>query len=241
MLIDIVMVRDELDMLDLRLRTYAGIVDRFVIIEGTRTFGTGDPKPTHVADSGRFCRPDTQRVVVDDWPDGGPWARERHQRNAAAWATEEYPADTKVMFGDVDEFPGVDVVAEFTHGPTPSHPLACQHRNMVYAINLEHPDPHVGTMLATLGEMRALTPQGLRDARQGAKRIVSGFHFSWTGDLAAKAAATAHTEFADLDYQRGRDEQVCPWDGKPLRRVDIDVSWPPPLLGPRVLPDGWLA
>lgn len=106
MLYDCFLINDELDILDWRLRLQEPFVDRFVIVEGTRTF-RGEPKPLHFADNrDRFSAfaDKIQHVLVDDFPVvDSPWLRELHQRRAMAAALVDVRPSDWVIIGDVDE------------------------------------------------------------------------------------------------------------------------------------------
>jgi beta-1,4-mannosyl-glycoprotein beta-1,4-N-acetylglucosaminyltransferase len=76
---------NELDLLELRLKTLGDIVDRFVLVESTRTF-TNQPKPLNFELNKERFQAYLDRiiyVIVDDNPDGDdPWVREQFQRDA---------------------------------------------------------------------------------------------------------------------------------------------------------------
>src|SRR3954452_22854579 len=85
-LYDCVVFNDELDLLEVRLRTAGEYVDVFVIVEAPRTF-SGDDKPLVFGENReRFRRCDAQirHVVVDDLPPPVPtrWEPEVFQRDA---------------------------------------------------------------------------------------------------------------------------------------------------------------
>ena len=76
---------NELELLELRLHELAGVVDKFVLVEATRTF-TNKPKPLYFQENrARFAAFENKlvHVVVADLPDSSDaWVVERFQRNA---------------------------------------------------------------------------------------------------------------------------------------------------------------
>ena len=75
---------DELDLLEIRLHELAGIVNRFVLVESTKTFTYRD-KPLYYAENRERYRqwwPQIDHYVIDNMsPSGDCWGRERQQRN----------------------------------------------------------------------------------------------------------------------------------------------------------------
>lgn len=110
---------NELELLELRLHELDGIVDKFVLVEATRT-QTGLPKPLYFAENRARFAAFAERiihVVVDDMPPGdGPrahWVRERHQRNAIARGLVNCRPQDIIMVSDLDEIPNVQTLARF--------------------------------------------------------------------------------------------------------------------------------
>jgi hypothetical protein len=103
---------DELNVLEIRLKTLSPLVDRFVLTEATVT-QRGQPKPLYFAENKeRFAEwlPKIVHVVVEDMPAGegsdNDWARERFQRSASGRGL--YPdmqPEDQVLVGDLDEIP----------------------------------------------------------------------------------------------------------------------------------------
>lgn len=99
---------NELELLELRLNELAGVVDRFVIVEATRTF-SNQPKPL-------FYRENRERfaafadkiihVVVEDAPDtADAWEMQRMQRNCIGRGLTGCQPDDLILVSDLDEIP----------------------------------------------------------------------------------------------------------------------------------------
>lgn len=221
-IVDAVMVRDELDLLEARLTEYAPFVDLFVVIEGDRQFGNGADKPYHVTDNPERFAPwvDSIEVVRHRVTANDAWKREHEQRRALHQVVEQCAGDDLILWGDVDEFWPVDVLARDIRTP-----LTIDNRHMVFAPNLEHPKREFGTVIMRADQMA--DPQDARTGRNHHRRIPGGFHFSWMPhNLTDKVLATAHTEVVGMDVEAGRRHKVTPWDGQRLDVVNVDSSWP---------------
>jgi beta-1,4-mannosyl-glycoprotein beta-1,4-N-acetylglucosaminyltransferase len=76
---------NELDILEIRLKTMAEVIDTFVIVEAPWTF-QGATKPLYFNDNRRRFRhylPRIRHIVVEDlMAYDNPWHREYYQRNA---------------------------------------------------------------------------------------------------------------------------------------------------------------
>jgi beta-1,4-mannosyl-glycoprotein beta-1,4-N-acetylglucosaminyltransferase len=152
---DSVLVNDELDLLELRLRLLEDVVDRFVVVEAARTF-TGRPKPLHVAGNrDRFRRwKDRLELVTAELSDRADsamplgasaverrrhlaFSREREQERAQLRVLAEAAPDDLVILADVDELvhPGV-VRWLLAHR---SDPIRLRLRQAMYRANWEWP------------------------------------------------------------------------------------------------------
>lgn len=110
---------NELELLEVRLHELDRLVDRFVLVEATRTF-PGLPKPLHFLENReRFAAFASKiiHVVVDDMPGGdGPrdhWIRDRFQRNAIGRGLTGCKPDDVIMVSDLDEIPKASTVEQF--------------------------------------------------------------------------------------------------------------------------------
>jgi beta-1,4-mannosyl-glycoprotein beta-1,4-N-acetylglucosaminyltransferase len=116
---------NELELLELRLNELAGVVDKFVIVEATRTF-TNQPKRLFFQENRELFREFDGRIIhvaVTDSPDvSDPWTVEYFQRNCIARGLAQCRPDDWILVSDLDEIPRattVKRVAEehpFPHG-----------------------------------------------------------------------------------------------------------------------------
>jgi beta-1,4-mannosyl-glycoprotein beta-1,4-N-acetylglucosaminyltransferase len=134
---------DELDLLEARLRELGEHVDRFVIVEGDRTF-VGTPKPL-VYDQSRDRFAEWRDKIVHivarlDEHAAWAWDRENQQRAAlAAYLEAEAAPDDVIMLGDVDEFPDRDAFGYLRDHAGP--PVRLRLHHAVYFLNWILPNP----------------------------------------------------------------------------------------------------
>lgn len=106
---------NEFDILEIRLHELYPVVDRFVIVEGSKTYTGKDKSPNFAINMQRYKRfwDKIEYVYVDDWPESvDPWARERHQRNALFRRNDDLSDDDFIMLSDADEIPSREAVAK---------------------------------------------------------------------------------------------------------------------------------
>ena len=122
MIYDCFIIFNELDLLEIRLNVLKDVVDKFVVIEGTKTH-TGKSKPLYFAENLERFSAFADRiihVVVDDFPEPpagyteqqASWMREDWQRNGIARGLKDAKPDDIVIVGDVDEIPRPAVITK---------------------------------------------------------------------------------------------------------------------------------
>ena len=255
--IDCFTFNNELVLLELRLRTLEAVVDRFVLVEATRSH-TGRPKALIYEEQAELFSAWSDRirhVVVRDLPlDANPWVPERFQRNAIRRGLEDAPLDALVLVSDIDEIPRAAAVAGLQgrlHAGAWSGPLVFEMQGMNRALNERATyaspyDGQYGTVAFTRAELRAPEDaRGLRLSvpRDHPDRVLrnAGWHFSFLGDgdaMRAKLDDYAHQETNRLVFRdearfadraaRGRNVFGTP-DVR-FRVVPVDSTLPEPLL-----------
>ena len=122
MLYDCFIIFNELDLLEIRLNVLKDVVDKFVVVEGTKTH-TGKPKPLYFNENKeRFAafKDKIIHVIVDDFPEppagyterDASWMREDWQRNAIVRGLKEANPEDIVIIADADEIPRPEIIAE---------------------------------------------------------------------------------------------------------------------------------
>jgi len=247
---DCFMFSNELLLLELRFHELAGVVDRFVLVEGTRSFD-GTPKPLHFAENRERFRPFLDKVVhvvVDDLPpfEGNAWALENFQRNAIARGLRDCRPDDLILVSDADEVPRASTVAGFD-----ARLGVVENRLYYYKFNLQMVaggDAYLSTRMIRARDLR--TPQALRKVkgksypwwrldRRPPRTILreGGWHFSYVlgaQDIARKVRVGAHQEYNTSHFTDPARIERCMREGtdlfdrsgRRLRAVPIDGSYP---------------
>jgi hypothetical protein len=237
------MLRDELDMLECRLREFEGRDVCHVLVESATTH-RGDPKPLHYAENAeRFAKWNDSVVhVVADGLDRpmDPWPREHAQRDAAMSVLRDAAADGDVvLIADVDEFPPWPL-------PEPDPVAAFRMRLFMYAVDWQYPELHHCAVVARWAAVKGKGLAAVRDGRYGYPAVDGGMHLTWLGGLEGqreKLRVTCHTEMTAAEYQRiwsgacyergehhGGQYQMIP--------ADVDETWPE-MIWKRECPPEW--
>jgi len=104
---------NELELLEVRLHELGGVVDKFVLVEATRTH-TNQPKPLYYEENRVRFAGFTDKIihiVVHDLPNvSDPWVLDRFQRNCIARGLQGCRPDDLILISDADEIPRAIVV-----------------------------------------------------------------------------------------------------------------------------------
>lgn len=106
---------DELELLDIRLNYLNPVIDRFVIVESTKTFSLKE-KPLYYLDNEdmfKDFRPKIISVVVDDFSNENPWENERYQRDSISRGIKSCDPNDIIILSDCDEIPRREKISEF--------------------------------------------------------------------------------------------------------------------------------
>lgn len=215
---------NELDLLEIRLNILNDVVDRFVLVEATKTH-RGQDKPLFFKENKeRFAKflPKIEHVIVDKYPkwvgffkQPGPWDLENHQRNAIQRGLKKCKRNDVILISDVDEIPTPEKILAYKDKPGFK---IFQQRCYYYYLNCLAIDsnsplicedgsrPWNGTVMTHYKTMS--TPQKVRDLRDRSPRrnrshvADGGWHYSWLGGtekVIEKLHTICHTELLTDD------------------------------------------
>ncbi len=226
---------NELDTLEIRLETLDAIVDKFVLVEATKTHSGKDKPLIFNQNKERFKRFAHKiiHIIVEDMPPASPewrWTLENFQRNAIMRGLTGCKPTDFVMISDVDEIPCPDCVKDRRFG-------AYKQTMYNYYYNVRNTvEDWTGTTAQPYSEVVRQTPQNIRDFRHQAPWVRNaGWHFSWIGDLKSaeeKLSAFAHAEYDTAEVAaalKGRMERLVDFAGRSdvkFEIVPIDYSFP---------------
>jgi len=241
---DVIMFRDELDMLEGRLAELDEVVARHVIVESPVTH-RGEAKPLWFMENrDRYAAwaDKIVHVVADGLPTGGdPWVTEHAQRDAAAAALEDLADTDIVLIADVDEFPpaGFDFESVL---PV----VSFAQRLAMYAVDWLYPELHVCSVAARWGRLKGRSLAAVRDNRHAYPVVPGGWHLTWLGGLEGqrqKLAVTCHTEMTAAEAELIRSG-ACYLGGThhsgklDMVPADVDDTWPG-FIWRRECPENW--
>lgn len=209
---------NEFDLLEIRLNVLKDVVDRFVLVEATRTH-SNLPKPLHFEENKDRYAPFLDRIthiVVDEYPEyETSWTYENHQRNEIRRGLEDCRDDDIVLISDLDEIPRAELVEAHRNDPGIKIFEQLHHCYYLNHCYIRRPNWHGTRMLSGKDFRHALdhvfnygscniehlnqgtTANKIRTYDGGPVIKNAGWHFSYLGGLEAirlKIQAYSHQE-----------------------------------------------
>lgn len=183
MLIDSFTFFNELDLLELRLELLYPVVDKFILVEATKT-QTKLKKALHFELNKKRYEKYLDKiihVIVEDEPEAGGWAMENFQRNCITRGLKGIADNELIMMSDLDEIPNPKFVQQAVLNQWVRFTFNMRH--FCYYANLEAKERSWnGSIFTTVGSFKINTPQGYRNVKDSLPNAVnSGWHFSWLG------------------------------------------------------------
>lgn len=230
---------NELELLELRLRTLDDVVDVFVLVESPWTF-SGKPKPLYFQENkSRFKKwlPKIRHIVIDKFLEtDNAWKRDFQARDEMILGLYDAKPDDLIFQSDCDEIWRPELrLARLDETPV----TIFDHAGFYYFLNARRV-PHAHEMNTRRVRMRDWRGgQNLRDCFEGTVIENGGWHFSYVGGverIIKKLESFAHTEYSDgkwTDAERisrviERGDELFE---RPYRfvTVTVDDSFPKPL------------
>lgn len=194
MVVDCFTFFNELDLLEIRLNELNQVVDKFVLVEATRTHQF-KPKPLFYNENKERFKDFHHKiihVIVDQYPpnpENTPWIYERYQRNMIAEGLKGFADDDFIMVSDLDEIPRPDSVLQAKKNNGMSIFIQDCYYYFINCINSspqgnEEPYKWTGTVMARKKLVDKFSPQFLRDVSiqalsANAPRMVSRMVWKW--------------------------------------------------------------
>jgi beta-1,4-mannosyl-glycoprotein beta-1,4-N-acetylglucosaminyltransferase len=213
MVYDCFTFRDELDLLEFRLKVLDKVVDKFIICEANKTFTNIDKPYYFEKNQSRFKQWEDKIVYLpiilsDDGldfstkdtsynPNSAAWQFEYQQRSALFYGLENVKDSDIILMGDIDEIPNPDYIK------SSQVPSTCVMDFYYYYVNNKSIGPRDKQWLGTsiingqlLSQLENL--QQLRDIRSSLPLVKTGWHFSYLGGkeiIRTKIQSISHTEY----------------------------------------------
>jgi len=209
---------NESAILDIRLNTLYDKVDKFILIEATRSH-QNLPKPLYFSENKNKYSKFLDKiihVVIDSYPEHTYFSFEEHQRDQIYLKLKEIAKDEDVVFfSDADEIWNPDTIDLFNlkHGKLYSWAsYICYHYFNLVAQKEFWYQPRY-CLFSTLNEYCGnqnlkLTQDVLRNKRGLIKSediifqdYLGGWHFSYTEDVEYKLQNFLHSEYRNMKYE----------------------------------------
>ena len=111
---------NELDLLEIRLNSLAGTVDKFVLVEATRTH-SGEQKPLYYDENKKRFKnfhKNIIHIIVKEYPEfETAWTNENHQRNCIMLGLKDAKPNDTIIISDLDEIPRPEAIQQFHDYP----------------------------------------------------------------------------------------------------------------------------
>ena len=206
MLYDCFIFFNELELLEIRLNELNKIVDKFVIVEATKTF-SGKDKELFFKKNQHLFKQFLNKIiyiVVDDFPNSSsPWDFETHQRNAISRGLKDCQPDDIIMISDVDEIPNTETIESVKNNLGIKKLIQNFYYYYLNVLVLTKklfkkiPVPWLyGTRIVFYKEFT--DAQSIRTTQEGKYIQNGGWHFSYLGDekqIRTKIESFSHQEF----------------------------------------------
>lgn len=219
---------NELELLEIRLAELDPIVDRFVLVEATRTFQKKEKPLYFEQNKQRFAKylPKIEHVVVDQYPGffakfrvPTPWDYDNHQKEGMLRGLKNAQDSDLVLVSDLDEIPDARKLEACLKLPG-IHVF--QQKLFYYYLNCWVKDyqepiplyqgykPWNGSVLLNYAELKKVKTikeaRNLRDHKPPRIQYVQegGWHFSYIGGVERvlqKIEAYAHTEVNQQNFK----------------------------------------
>ena len=245
---------NELDLLEIRLNVLNDVVDKFVIVEATKTF-SGTSKPLYFKDNReRFekFREKIIHIIVDDMPDapknrnGNWWQAEFFQRNAITRGLKQCKNTDVILIGDLDEIPNPQKIKKYKDKP--GIHVFVQKMFLYYLNDIDLREPYwtnSSTRMLSYGDFikNGSSPQKTKFLR-GHLIFNGGWHFTYLGGdekVSEKISSFTHVinqsiveKYKDRSNIRERiNSGGNLFDFNKMKRyagIPLDKSFPPMLL-----------
>lgn len=107
---------NELDILELRLSTLENVVDKFIIVESTKTHSNLDKELYYDINKSRYEKYHSKiiHIVVSEFPEfKNSWTYENYQRNSIINGLENCNPEDLIILSDVDEIPDPSIIKNY--------------------------------------------------------------------------------------------------------------------------------
>ena len=205
MIVDCFTFWNELDILEIRLNELYDTVDKFVIVEASRT-QTLLPKPYYFEENKQRYSKFLDKIIhikVENHPDNGSnlWNMENFQRNSITNGTNQLNLSDEdiILISDLDEIPRASILTKLKDHSSLEY-ASLEMMFSAYFLNLKSSHRNwIGTVAVKNKIYKQHNPQFFRNIKDRLPVIVNGgWHFSWCGGY-EQIHAKAHSCIEPFD------------------------------------------
>ena len=204
MIYDCFIFNNEIDLLELRLSILDDVVDKFVIIEGNKTFSGNSKESNFIAHWDRFKKWEDKIIYkFFEMPDFDvSWDREIYSRNYYL-SLPDFNDEDIIISSDLDEIPNPEAIRCVNDWIDDENHFTFQMNFYMYYLNNFMTSNWFGTRVATYKYLKDKTIDDIREATEDENRISGpiidngGWHFSYFGGkemIKKKIESFSHTE-----------------------------------------------
>lgn len=187
MIIDCFPFFNELEVLDLRLNILNPYVDKFILVESSKTQSYID-KPYYFEENKHLYSKFLDKIVhvkMDKFPQETAWALENFQRNYIFKGLTELKLTVNdiIAISDVDEIWNPFFLNEIKENLQSKNFISITMDYLVFKLNLETVNKKwTGSVFTKIGHLNQVTPQGLRNIKDRIHTLNNaGWHFGYQG------------------------------------------------------------
>lgn len=225
MVYDCFLFLNELMLLELRMEELGDWVDKFVIVEASRTH-QNNPKPFVFEENrDKFSKWEDKiiHIKVEDINEPNPRENHKVHRQHVMDALTECNDDDIILLCDVDEIPDLPAVVP---NPINKSIFTLKLRTFYYNFNTESNEVSTGPKIGPYGEMKN-TP--MWKVRQGKYPIIedAGWHFSYVADadgIRYKIASFLHHDLNTASNRNHLSERMSTLKDPFGRNIQLHVT-----------------
>jgi beta-1,4-mannosyl-glycoprotein beta-1,4-N-acetylglucosaminyltransferase len=187
MIIDCFPFFNELDVLDIRLNILSDVVDKFVLIEASKTQSKLD-KPFYFEENKHKYSKFLDKIIhikIEDCPNESGWAMENFQRNCINLGIEKLNLNENdiIAISDVDEIWNPNKIDEIKNSLENHKFVSIGMEYFVFFLNLITVDKNwIGTVFTKSSDYHSHTPQHIRNIKDDVFSLNgTGWHLGYQG------------------------------------------------------------
>ena len=209
---------NELELLEIRLKTLNEYVDKFVLVEATKTFSNKDKELYYNNNKELFAEFHNKiiHIIIDEHPGfadrkdkyGDIWQYEYYQRNCIEKGLTEAGDDDIIILSDLDEIPNPKLLQKIADKPGIK---VFKLPTFYYFLNLLTNDVAMCCRVFHKHHLDKFTMQEIRSQGDSLYTKYTGWHFSYLGDkdfIKNKIKSFAHQQYNKEEVFNNIEENI---------------------------------